>query len=102
MVNKPEPIIHLVDGQAFLEQTKFYKAKHKPLADRIGVYRTKHRDLGKGYSWWFGKYWSNQYETIASCIANSGIRSGFQDKRWHGVVKYTQPVDWFHKEESNE
>jgi hypothetical protein len=66
--------------------TQWFKPNQKPV--HVGAYRTKHPDIGAGYSWWNGKEFGPQFDTPARAYRFRGnVLFAIQEKQWRGLAE---------------
>lgn len=65
--------------------TKWFEPGTKPV--RVGVYQTKFFSDDIGYSYWNGKEWCWQKDTLAEASKNRVTFGSFQKKPWRGLAE---------------
>ena len=68
--------------------TEWFGPLTKPLADRVGVYKTRVWPGVIQFSWWDGTLWCSVADTIegAADPAMRGTKAHYQDRAWCGVL----------------
>lgn len=76
-----------------MKYSEWFGPKQKPGKNMVGVYQTKFtitNHTQKGYSWWNGARWGNQYGDIFSASESRHhifvFVDAIQSKSWRGLV----------------